>query len=51
MGCGLEHLSNCHGEVTAFLLMCSVGGLWIRTQYQVIKVWTLAKLARWMKRG
>lgn len=51
MGCGFEHFSNCHGEITGLLFMLSVGGLWFRTQYYVIKNWILIQLSHFMKKG
>lgn len=45
-GCGLEHLSNCHGEITGLFLLLSAGGLWFRTQYQSTKVWVLSRIRK-----
>lgn len=49
MSCGLEHLSNCHGEVTAVALFVSAGGLWFRMKYDEIKTWIQVKLEYWRK--
>lgn len=46
MGCGLEHLSNCHGEITGLFFLLSSGGFWIRWRYQSIKQWIKNKLAK-----
>ena len=48
MSCGIEHLSNCHGELTGLALL--VGGVvfWLRTSFATfrfrVKDW-LAKRA------
>lgn len=46
MSCGLEHLSNCHGEITWILLVFSAGGFWFRMQYNTIKIWFGSYLRR-----
>lgn len=30
MSCGIEHLSNCHGEVTMVTMLLTSVGLWLR---------------------
>lgn len=44
-GCGLEHLSNCHGEITGLICLLSAGSLWLRIKYQSVKDW-LTSLSR-----
>jgi hypothetical protein len=39
MGCGLEHLSNCHGEITGLICVLSAGSLWLRMKYYSIRSW------------
>ncbi len=42
MSCGLEHLSNCHGEITGLLYLLSAGSLWLRIKYDYIKSWFIS---------
>jgi hypothetical protein len=42
MGCGIEHLSNCHGELTGLLFIISTGLFWFKTKYQITKIWILS---------
>lgn len=42
-GCGLEHLSNCHGEITGLICLLSAGSLWLRIKYQSVKIWLKGK--------
>lgn len=36
---GLEHLSNCHGELTCGIMLFSSLALWLRHQRFKIKMW------------
>lgn len=52
MGCGLEHLSNCHGErelIAGVFVFLTTGGLIVRTRYELVKTWCQAKWNSWRK--
>jgi len=46
MSCGLEHLSNCHGELTWGFMMLSSFALWYRTQRFKIRMWLAERKVR-----
>lgn len=39
MSCGLEHLSNCHGELTMLTMGAGAGMLWLRRSWSHIVMW------------